>query len=111
MAVLGWRVFYPGGVTRNSSDTLPKELPDGILGIVEYLPFDSPKRYFHTGYDWYFFWDGPRGLVIGGNSDRLEENKRRYPGAVFLRGRWTTHEHMREVREAMNEAKEPPGGS
>lgn len=104
-----WRAYYADGSSYSSAEIQPRGLPDDeLLGIVEYLPFDTPSRYTHTGYDWYFFWEGPEGLVIGGNSDSREDNERRYPGATLIRGKWTTHENMREVRALMQAWHDPP---
>jgi hypothetical protein len=103
-----FRAWYDDGSVYDSG-TDPEYLPpDGLLGVVEYLPFDTPKRHILTGYDRYFWWRGPKGLVIGGNSDDRATIEARYPGAVIVRGRWTTHEHMREVQRAMQAAHEGP---
>lgn len=109
MPDVGWRAWYVGRRTYTSARTAPEDLPDdGLLYVVEYTGLDTPKRHLHSGHDWYFWWHGPEGLVIGGNSDSLEENERRYPGAVFVRGKWTTHEEMKRVRDAALKAHEAP---
>lgn len=104
-----WRAWFVGDSVISSADMDPDDLPrDRLLGVVEYLPFDTPKRYQHTGENWYFWWQSPDGLVIGSNSDSLEENQRRYPGAVFVRGKWTSHQEMQRVRDEMQAAHEAP---
>lgn len=110
MAVRGWRAWFTGPDAVYRSDEVdPADLPDdGCLGVVVYLDLETPKRAVHTGYDIYFWWPSPHGLVIAGNSDPRDENERRYPGAVFVRGQWTTYEHMHAVREAMQEAQTWP---
>lgn len=110
MSILGWRAwFMEPDRTYTSAELEPGDLPgDGCLGVVAYLDLETPKTAQHTGETWYFWWQGPHGLVIGSNSDSREENERRYPGCVLVRGKWTTVERMHEVRREMQEAHECP---
>lgn len=93
----------------HAGEGMPDDLPeDGCLGVVAYLDLETPKRAKHTGEDLYGWWEGPHGLVVLSNSDSVEENERRYPGAVWVRGKWTTVERMAEIRGEMQEAAEWP---
>lgn len=104
-----WRAWYADGSVFDSAGTTPDELPDdGCLYVVVYTDLETPKRAAHSGEEWYFWWPSPEGLVVGSNSDSRAENERRYPGAVFVRGKWTTLEHMRRVRDEALAAHEVP---
>lgn len=104
----GWRAWYVDAVY-DSAGTDPEELPgDECLYVVAYTGMETPRRQLHSGEDTYFWWESPEGLVIGSNSDDEETNKRRYPGAVFVRGKWTTHERMQRVQAEALAAHEAP---
>lgn len=104
-----WRAYYAGGARFSSRETKPEELPpDGLLGIVKYTgEFTTggvPYRLILSGDDHYFFWQGEWFC----NRDSPEEIERRYPGALILRGKWTTDAEMERVRAEMDRAREVP---
>lgn len=106
--IVGWRAWFVDDVAYTSRDTDPPDMPDdGCLYVVAYLDSESPWRQLHSGYGTYLWWDGPHGLVIGGNEDSVEENARRYPGATLVRGQWTSPDHMDAVRDRALAAEAP----
>ena len=56
VAIKGWRAYYAGGITFDSGEVRPEELPTGAYGIVEYL--EPPYRVIVDGGDWYYMADG-----------------------------------------------------
>lgn len=107
--MIPWRAYYTGGGRYTSRTHEPKSLPDdGLLGIVKYLNkrTQAGKHYraILSGDTWYFFWRGE----WFSNSDSREENERRYPGCVLIRGKWTLTEEMDRVQAEMAADKEAP---
>jgi hypothetical protein len=103
--VTGWKVWYDyGGVfsSKGSSwETLPR---DGVQFVQLY--FDKrgersklPYRRRFAGDD--FYWHIP-GTEIWGSCTYAEmakeEIRRRYPGAVILRGRWTSEDTYLRIK-------------
>lgn len=104
-----WRAYFVDGARYSSGETKPEQLPaDGVLGIVKYKPertqAGKPYREILSGYDHYFFWRGE----WFGNSDTRKDIERRYPGALILRGKWTTGAEMKRVQGEMDRAQEEP---
>ena len=106
MNVMAWKAWYTGG--RNfCSDGMPfEDLPrDECLGFMLLMDevTDGGVRYRRhmSGSSWYWMWDGPQGEVYGeGDEGDVEE---RYPGAVVIRGKWTTEtEFARPQKAAMD---------
>lgn len=81
-----------------------RKLPrDGVLEVVEVMkpsrPNSAYRKFTHAGCDFYFM--TPEG-VIGSNNEDPAVTESRYPGAVVLRGKWTTPEMMERVRDEVN---------
>lgn len=105
----GWRAYYADGARYSSRESRPEDLPrDGVLGIVKYLDkrtqAGKPYRAILSGDDHYFYWQGE----WFSNSDPVDEIRRRYPGALLLRGRWTASAEMECVQAEMARAREEP---
>ena len=96
---MGWRVFYGDGAEFSSENLEWSELPDdGVAVVVVYL--EQARRLLLLGDDWYFQWVAPDGAsVIASNKDPLWENERRYPGALFKRGKWTSSGMIARLNE------------
>lgn len=56
MKIIGWRAYYAGGITYDSDETRYEELPDGLIGVVEFL--EPPYRKIVCGGDWLYMEDG-----------------------------------------------------
>lgn len=50
MTQFGWRAYHFDGRTFASSDVAWPAVPDGIVGVVEFL--EPPYRRIHDGHDW-----------------------------------------------------------
>lgn len=94
----GWRAHYPGGVTFDSSEVRPAELPSGCAGVVEFL--EPPYRRIVDGGDRFYFSAGrwhATDTVWGGWVDPPEGVS---PERV-KRGIGLADEAWEEVRRAM----------
>jgi hypothetical protein len=102
MNVIRWRVWYVGGDTYDGSTfDAWQQLPgDGVLTIM--LWFEDGTRRVEQGNDFYFA--TPDG-VFGHNDDQLEVNEKRYPDALFKRGKWATDDEMNRVAAEAIEAE------
>lgn len=95
--VIGWAMYYGDGRRYTSADTKPEDLPkDGAQFRMLYFKgrnVSNKQRYREAqhGYDFYLFAPSRHGTIYASNSDTLKENKRRYPGATIIRGRWMEH--------------------
>lgn len=110
MRVIAWKAWFAGGAAYCSSGTRWEELPsDGMLGVV--TVFDERHtgtgerlRRVINGRDWYWTAPAPDGETIYGYSDDdPEEIRDRYPGAVLVRGKWTSDPEMARVSLEMQE--------
>lgn len=103
--MIGWRVYYGDGKEFSSETTEWRELPeDGVAVVIVYQ--SNGKRLLCLGDDWYFLWTAPDGEpVIGSNKEPLWENQRRYPEALFKRGKWTSTGMMHRLNQRAMEAK------
>lgn len=104
MKVLGWALVYTtdGGLRVYHSDEWAwSDLPaDGVLDGVLLKEGDDGRRCRQTlgGSDYYWRAPHPSGEYIYGHSnDPPAEIAARYPGAVILRGKWTTDREMAEA--------------
>lgn len=95
---MGWRAYYPGGFTYDSSDTRPEELPDGILGIVEFLT--PPYRKIVDGGDWYWF-DGERWQATGSKWEGTVERPEGVPDERLKRGLGISDDGWSKARARM----------
>ena len=108
--MLDWRAYYRGGMVCCADGTGPADLPrDNCLGVAILLDDGgvspvTPKRLM-VGSDWYWL-----AIVDGGavwcEGDRAEyptqaDIEKRYPGAVVIRGHWTSDEEMRKTQQLM----------
>jgi hypothetical protein len=107
--VIGWAIWY-GDEKRYSSKThRVEDLPhDDVqwINVYEDRVDGQGKHYrvFMAGKDWYFT-DGFQ--LWGCNNDEPEENRRRYPSCLFLRGKWTTPQISERIRTQAIEDKGP----
>lgn len=103
MAIVGWRVWYTEGRVFDSRNCQWQDLPDdGVL--ILYLYYDEwsgdgnvRHRQKFLGDDWYFHEPGTD--LFGSNNDSLEENRERYPDAIFKRGKWTSFSEFQAVQQ------------
>ena len=113
-ALYGWRIWYEHGKVFNSDGICPKDLPDDYcLGVRLYFtttkPDGTPQGRIIQGESWYFFAEGPRGLIVGGEPEvrgrnKLEEIRRRYPGAKIIQGALTDEVTMALTEKLIMEA-------
>ncbi len=113
MKVIDWHVFYDDGKEFTSARTDWDSLPrDGVQAVVLY--FDevtkagAPYRRIMSGHDFYFRADGSRGYIFADSDDPAGEIKKRYPGALILRGKWADEETHYAINFMASEAKEAP---
>lgn len=91
--VVGWRVWYEGGVY-DSGKTHWEDLPrDGVQFVMLYHA-DGTRRVM-SGNDWYWRWQSDFGIVYAHDDERPSEE--RYPGASALRGKWTSDENLKRI--------------
>lgn len=100
--ILGWQIWYVGGLIYRSSEYSWAELPnDGVLALSlcesTCAPDGKYTRQLLSGYDYYFL----AGDIFGANNDAPEITAQRYRGAVIKRGKWTTTAEMSIVTSAM----------
>jgi len=108
MKMIGWKAWYRGGRVFCSTGVDPSELPDDeMLGVMVAFDKKTPDGAQHycrqlSGTDlyWYVEIEGEPTWCHGAHEDRPEK---RYPGAVIIRGIWTTDEEMQRVNAKMAE--------
>lgn len=89
MAIEHWRGYYENGaVYTDKADSVDKIPLDGMLGLVIFT--DDGRKYRITGGDWYYI-DLLKGKY-GMDKGNLSDVALRYPGSVFIRGKWTDDE-------------------
>lgn len=93
----GWRVWYETGEVYDSKSSEWRSLPDdGVyLKVVYYSDgtrqLQQADRYFVAPH---FSSEDIHGTC---NDSNYEETKRRYPGAVFKRGKWGPDDYYRKI--------------
>lgn len=111
MTPVGWLAWYTEGRRYSSDETAWDDLPDdGALLFVVYFDRTTPGGVRHkrilSGADYYF----RQGPLLADTNDPPDEIRRRYPGAVIKRGKWTTDDDMaRVLAEAKSAMTQPPG--
>lgn len=103
MKVVGWRAHYRGGVTFDSSEARPVELPADLPGVVEFL--ERPYRRIVDGGDWLWWEDGrwhASGTVWGGWVEK--------PHPDAIRGLALPDDEWEAVRRRMIEDRDWPDG-
>jgi hypothetical protein len=97
-----WRIWYTDNRLFDSDaghtiDDLPR---DGVLYVRIDHP-DTPGKHRVMGQcDWY--WHDPVKNIWASDSRQTpEEIKARYPGAILLRGKWTSDEEIARIRETV----------
>lgn len=93
-----WRAYYAGGVTFDSSETRVEELPDGLLGVVEFL--EHPYRKIVDGGDWYWMEDG-RWQATGSIWEGWVERPEGVPDERLKRGLGISDDGWSEARARM----------
>lgn len=92
--LLGWRIWYTGGVLFSSRERNPnwRDLPPiGVLGVRLYFNDGSIRG--HSGYTRYY----KAGDMFDSSDRPLGEIRRRYPGAVILIGKQDPDEEWGEI--------------
>ena len=106
MTLIGWKVRYEDGRVFSSRTSVWSELPaDGAINVIKFqdeLGSDGkPTRQILEGYSYYFRQvTTGGGEILGATEDTPAEIEARYPGAVVLRGKWTTEEIMYAAQAA-----------
>lgn len=103
MSRVGWRAHYPGGITYDSANTRPTELPDGMLGAVEFLA--PPYRKIIDGGDWYWHEDGRWHA-----SDTVWDGWVEKPRPDAIRGKALPDDRWEKARQRMLNDREWPDG-
>jgi len=105
MNMVAWRAWYRGGRVFCSTGVDPSELPDDeMLGVQVLFDQTTPMGEHYgrqlTGTDLYWYAEilGSPTWCHGAHEDRPE---RRYPGAVVIRGAWTSDDEMQRVNAEM----------
>ncbi len=112
--IIGWRAWYADGGRPTSTETRLVDLPDdGLLILLAYFeekaPSGSPRKEEYSGCDTYFAWMNERNLLVFGcNDDSVEEVRRRYVGAVVIRGQGTDNRFYEKVAEEARLAVDAP---
>lgn len=94
MDLLGWRAHYAAGITFDSAEARPTELPDGAIGVVEFLA--RPYRKIVDGGDWYWM-EGGRWQA----SDTVWNGWVERPHPDAIRGMGLPDDRWQKAREAM----------
>ncbi len=96
--VIGWRVWYDDGRVIDARQAPWEALPaDGVQLVMLYHA--GGTRRVMQGNEYYWRWRSDFGLVYAHADTRPDEA--RYPGAVILRGKWTSDENLARIeREA-----------
>lgn len=105
--IVGWRVWYSNTVQSSREFTwedLGLLFPDDVQ-IVMLYHFDETRRIM-SGASYYWRWQSAFGLVYA-HSDEPPDSLR-YPGAVVLRGKWTSDENMKRIETEAMESKGAP---
>ena len=100
--VVGWRVYYPNEVY-SSRLVAWTDLPtDDVQVVMQY--FEDGTKAIFSGYD-YYFWQPPD--IWGANNHDSSDNARRYPTAVFLRGKHMEIDAFSKIQDSAMESRWP----
>ncbi len=94
LKVIGWSVWYEDSFY-TSHDTRWGDLPDDGVQVM-YL-YKSDGRRLHCSGDSSYFHVPPD--VWGSNRDEPNEVRKRYPGAIVKRGKWTSLEKLQAIEK------------
>lgn len=102
--MIAWKVWFEGGVSYCGTDSDPADLPDdGCLGVM--LKITDGTKHNWTGTDWYWYCEilGDPGWFCGYREEypTAEDVIARYPGAIVIRGKWTSFADMRRALDEM----------
>lgn len=96
METLGWRCWYEDDAIYTSAERTWESLPDDGI-VVKIIYYSNGGRQAQQA-DWYYEAPHEHGTVRGTCTDgKREETEKRYPGAIFKRGKWVPDEYFREV--------------
>lgn len=92
--------WYVGGSTFEGGRDEWGALPDdGVLAVK--VCFNDGTARVCSGNDWYgLLQTSSDSFTIIHNNN--EDNEKRYPNAVFKRGKWTSEEEMQAVNDALS---------
>lgn len=107
MKVMGWDIRYDSvdhpKITAKGRCISWKGLPDDrVQAIMLYYDEMTVQgvRYRTILQGWDHFFQAPSangGTIYGANNDPIEDIKRRYPGAVVLRGSWADDDEYKAL--------------
>ena len=102
--VIKWLFWYENGPpfssSRHSWSDLPKVGAQWLVLYFNHRNVSNNKNYREhiSGYDFYFAAPGPDGETIyGGNNTSREAIEKKYPGAIIVEGKWTSHGNMERI--------------
>jgi hypothetical protein len=100
---VSWKAWVVGGKVYEGDASSWSALPDDGMLAVKVFFSDGLSRVC-SGNDWYGLLPCPDGVyTIIHNNDPLAENEKRYPSAIWKRGKWTSDAEMQSVNAAMSE--------
>lgn len=89
--ISSWRIYYADGSVYTPRNTTLANVPtDGVVGLVVFTR--DGKKYRVYGADWYYI-DTAKDK-FGMDRGSLTDLTLKYPGSVFLRGKWTNDSAM-----------------
>ena len=107
MKVMGWDIRYDlvdsSQITSEGRGLSWLGLPDDKVQAImlyndEMTVQNVRYRTIYQGYDHYFQAPSANGgTIYGANNDPVEDIKRRYPGAIILRGSWADDDEYKAI--------------
>jgi hypothetical protein len=93
--VIGWRVWYERDVYDSKKHGL-SDLPDDGLQKMRLYYCDGRQRDL-SGADYYWIAENETGMIYA--TDSNPPDPMRYPGAIVIRGKWTSEENLYRIEQ------------